>query len=448
MADIYQELWNSDTNGLSVSLRKGDGWQDPDADILLDVQVEAGGKRGIDLAARPLFHKVKEEKLETPTYKTFIRLLDNYITRVNDTEILEVKEQQEIDAFLDAILPTKPIQLAWKYINQELGETFSEKQFRAKLQRVWFELYTNYYQGRATHFCSGFEHVFVGEAKLPADFRQTRNGTLTLGEISGYHSWVKFYSDEQFRNVNFLGYKYDLGRGIVPQTPNVITLQMTQNITNTKGEVVAQLFKQMGGFFVGSSPECEIAMGTVAFFESVHNQLKKDRRRTTVNGAIYDLVMYRNITPNGSRGEFVRSFYPEFLGNEGTQPPREDEIDRPDVVVVPLTLKNDGPVIIVRALPNPKGADEGTEWVELKNVTNAPIDLTNWEMRDQKARPEPVSGILQPDQVERFTITRSNPNAMQLTNKPGTITLHDGQGQLIASVNYSSANSGEITQFA
>jgi poly(U)-specific endoribonuclease len=253
--------------------------------------------------------------------------------------------------------------------------------------------------------------------------------------------------DEQFRNVNFLGYKYDLGSGIVPRTPNVITLQMTQNIANVEGEVIAQLFKKMGGFFVGSSPECEMAMGTVAFFESIQNRLKNDRQRTTINGAIYDLVMFRNITPNGSRGEFVRSFFPAFLGNEGTEVPQEDQIDRPDVVVVPVTLKNDGPVVIVRALPNPQGDDEGTEWVELKNVTNAPLNLTGWEMRDKSGRPEPVSGVLQPEQVEQFMISRSSPNSMQLTNKPGAIMLYDNQGQLVAGVNYSRADSGEAIQF-
>ena len=449
MADIYQELWNRDSNGFSVSLRSGKGWQNPKADIFLDVQVESSGKQNVDLATRPLFHTVKEDKFKGETYTTFIHLLDNYITRVDATEVVTVEEQQEIQRFLDVILATEPMRLARKYINEQLGESLSEQQFRVVLQRLWFELYTNYFQGKATHFCSGFEHVFVGEAKLPANFREVRKGNLTLGEISGYHSWIKFYFDEKFRNVNFLGYKYNLGGNVVPKTPNVITLQMTQIITNLKGEAIAQLFKKMGGFFVGPSPECEIALGTVAFFESVHGKFLQDRRRATINGAIYNLVMYRNVTPNGSRGEFIRSFYPEFLGNAGDESPPQDGSDRPDdVVVVPITDKNDRHVMILRALPNPPGDDEGSEWVEVKNVSEESIDLGNWELRDRQERPEPLEGILAPNQVQRYILQRATPNSMQLANKPGMIRLYDAQGELVASVNYSNPSSGQIFQFA
>lgn len=447
MSNIYQEIWNNDENGFSASLRSGDTWQNPNADILLDVQIASSGKRDVDLAKNPLFHKVNEGKLDSITYTTFIKLLDNYITRINIQEIVTVEEQQEIHAFLDAIMPTAPIKLAREYINNELGENFSEQQFRAKLERLWFELYTNFYQGNQTNFCSGFEHVFVGEAKLPANFRETRNATSTLGEISGYHSWVKFYFDEKYRQVNFLGYKYDLDSNIVPKTPNVITLQMTQNITNIRGEVVAQLFKKMGGFFVGPSPECEIAIATVAFFESVHGKMIKDKRRTSINGAIYDVVMYRNITSTGSRGDFIRSYFPIFVGNEGNEVPASGNTGRPDRVVVPITVKNDGPVVIVKALPNPDGEDGGAEWVELKNITNETIDLTNWEMRDKNNRPEPLSGSLQLNQVQRFTITRSQPDSMQLANSPGIISLYNPEGILIATVKYTRAQSGEIINF-
>ncbi|BAZ38477.1 hypothetical protein NIES4101_44140 [Calothrix sp. NIES-4101] len=447
MSKIYQEIWNSDKNGFSASLRSGEDWHNQNADILLDVQVESSGKRGVDLASNPLFYRVNEDKLRGQTYTTFIKLLDNYISRLNIEEIVTVEEQEEIQLFLDAIMPTAPIQLAREYINQELGENFSEQQFRTKLQRLWFELYSNFYQGKATNFCSGFEHVFVGEAKLPSNFRETRDATPALGEISGYHSWVKFYFDEKYRQVNFLGYKYDLDGNVVPQTPNVITLQMTQNITNIHGEVIAQLFKKMGGFFVGSSPECEIAIATVAFFESVHGKMIKDKKRTTINGAIYDLVMYRNITPTGSRGDLIRSFFPIFLGNEGNEVPPSNDTGRPDRVVVPITFKNDGPVVIARALPNPDGEDDGEEWVELRNITNAAISLTNWEMRDKNNRPEPLSGSLLANQVKRFAITRSKPDSMQLANSPGIISLYNQEGLIMAAVKYTRAQSGEVIDF-
>ncbi|MBW4611816.1 MAG: lamin tail domain-containing protein [Desmonostoc vinosum HA7617-LM4] len=447
MNDIYQQIWNSDDNGFSVSLRSGDSWQNPDADILLDLQTEASGKTNIDLATQPLFFKVNEEKLEGKTYTTFINLLDNFIANFRSEEILTAPEQEEIERFLDAIQSTNPMKLALEYINQELGENLSEPKFRSKIKQIWFELFTNYYQGKSTNFCSGFEHVFVGEAKYDENFRSTRDRTQNLGEISGYHSWIKFYIDEKVRNVNFLGYKYDLQGDEIPKNPNVVTLQMLQYLTNVRGEVIAQLFKKKGGFFVGPSPECEIAMGTVAYFESINDKVKQDKRRTTINSGLYDLVIYRNITVNGSRGEFIRSFFPIFLGNKGTEISPEIPKDRPDVEVVPVEINNNESVIIVEALANPVGAEDRGEWVKLQNITDEPINLTGWEMRDKAGRPQPLSGILQPNEVKQFRITRSNPNSMQLSNRAGLITVNNKQSQIVAAVRYNRANSGEIIRF-
>lgn len=449
MTDIYQEIWNSDKNGFSVSLRSGDSWKNPSADILLDIQVEASGKRSIDLATNPLFNRVNEEKFKLPTYVSFINLLDNYIANFRAEDILSEDEQNEIEIFLDKIVETEPIQIAYTYITEKLGVTLSKAEFRKSLRRIWFEMYTNHYKGKSTYFCSGFEHVFVGEAKFDANFRTSRDRTQNLGEISGYHSWIKFYLDEKVRNVNFLGFKFDLRGNEIPKNPNVITLQMLQDLTNSRGELVAQLFKKKGGFFVGSSPECEMAIGTVAFYESLDGRLKQDKRRTTINGGIYDLVLFRNITVEGNRGEFIRSFFPVFLGNEGKPLPDNlpDSSDIPDVIVVPVGIKNDKPVAIVEALPNPAGDDEGKEWVKLQNTTDEEIDLTGWEMRDKEARPEPLSGTLQPNQTKQFFISRSNSLSMQLGNKTGLISLYDRESKVVANVRYSRADSGQIIRF-
>ncbi|NES46002.1 MAG: endoribonuclease, partial [Moorea sp. SIO2C4] len=224
--NIYQQIWESDENQFSVSTRTSSGeWEDETADILLDEQVKASGQREIDLATRPLFYKVNEDKLfdETRTYSSFIKLLDNYAIRSLDPEFTPEEEEHEQLDFISLILSTKPIQLARNYINEELGENLSEQQFRIKLQRIWFEHYTNYYKGKSTHFASGFEHVFVGEGKYNIRSGDKRE---TLGTISGYHSWVKFYLDEKNQRVNFLGYKYDLRGNEGPNNPNVVTLQM------------------------------------------------------------------------------------------------------------------------------------------------------------------------------------------------------------------------------
>ena len=315
--NVFQRIWESDENQLSVSRRTKTGeWENPEADILLDEQVKASGERAIDLAMRPLFHKVNESKLFDPnrTYVSFMKLLNNYAIRTVDPEFTTEEEEAEQEYFLSQILQTRPMWIARNYINQTLGENLSEAQFHQVLYRLWFELYTN----RGTiDFCSGFEHVFVGEGKYK--LRQDNKREI-FGDVSGYHSWVKFYLDEKNKRVNFHGYNYD-SQGTM--NPNIVTLQMIYTVMDTLGEPVAKLFKRKSGFFVGSSPECEMAMATVVFYESVHGKIS-DKRRVTINGATYNLVLYRSADSDGSRGDFIRSFYPIFLGLDGVEKPDMD----------------------------------------------------------------------------------------------------------------------------
>lgn len=243
--------------------------------------------------------------------------------------------------------------------------------------------------------------------------------------------------------MNYLGYKYDLKGEDGSQNPNVVTLQMINNVINMQGKVIAQLFKFKGGFFVGPSPECEMAMATVAYYESVHGKII-DKRRISINSATYDLVLYRSTNPNGSRGDFIRSFFPIFLGMDDGEIPNTDE---PVVVPIDEVTKNNGVVIIVASQPNPEGNDEGYEWVELQNTTNEAIDLSGWKLQDKLNRPEEINGTLQPQEVKRFTISRANPNSMQLGNSSGIISLLNSAGQEVAMVSYSRASSGEVIRF-
>lgn len=434
MADIYDDLWAADENGCTVSARGADGkWLDPKADVLLDVQRRANGKRNIDAATNPLFAQVNEAKLARPTYAAFIKLLDNYVVNAREAEEETAEERQEIDAFLDAVCETKVAKLARTYINDQLGEALTEKQFRAALDRLWFTLYTNHYKGRSTEYASGFEHVFVGEGKYDTRF----GGEESLGEISGYHSWVKFYLDERAQRVNFLGYKFDLQGGDGPDNPDVVTLQMLWYLSDVRGRAVAQLFKKKGGFFVGTSPECEIVMGAVAFYESEYGRLRQDKRATTIRGGNYNLVLYRNTTPENTRGDYIRSFYPEYLGRGGEPP-----MDRTNRVEIPATGLT-GRVAIVAALPNPSGEDRGNEWVRLRNTTGSDIDLSGWTLGDRGNRTEALSGVIAANAELEVKLSG---NAVLLGNKGGLIALHDTAG-LVSAVQYGKASEGEEIVF-
>ena len=321
MKDIYQHIWNCDRHKFIVSPRDLDGqWLDPQADILLDEQVAAFGRQDflkdtakhIDLARKPLFYRVNEDKLNSiPSYGSLIALLDNYQFDNQRSEVLTRLEKAEIERFIDDILTTEPIQIARDYIHDYLNLTKYKDKFESNLRKIWFDLYTNYFGDISVRDASGFEHIFVGEGKYDLD-RPT--GNKVLGAISGYHSWVKFYLDEKQQQVNYLGHNYNLQGNIGVENPYVVTVQMLWKKCDRQNNLAIELFKKKGCFFIGTSPECEIAMGTVAYYENLANhKFNKEKRRATINGAVYDLALYRNIKENGSRGNYIRSFYPIYL---------------------------------------------------------------------------------------------------------------------------------------
>ena len=215
--------------------------------------------------------------------------------------------------------------------------------------------------------------------------------------------------------------------------------------------MIAQLFKSKGGFFVGSSPECEIAMATLAFYESIHGRIR-DKKRININGANYNIVLYRNINPNGSRGDFIRSFFPIFLGLDGYNNQRQKSTSQtftspPVVKPIDKSLINNGAIVITSALPNPKGLDDGKEWVKLGNNTNNTVNLDGWYLFDKLGRYQALTGIIAAKGAKQFYIQSSHSSGIQLFNKSGLILLRDNQSHLIAGVKYSRANPGEIIKF-
>lgn len=440
---IYQAIWDEDDHRFTVSARGAGGdWTNPGADILLDEQVKAKGSRQIDLAANPLFARVDFDKLDASAlYQSFIRLLDNFAVHFRDPETISPAEEQEIEHFLDLVIASRPMQIAFAHISSELVRDITAETFRADLRRMWFEVYTNFFRGKSTHFCTGFEHVFVGEGK----YQKGGNAAAEKGEISGYHSWVKFALDEINNRVDYLGYKYDLG-GPGPENPHVVTLQMIWNHQNMAGELIAELFKSKGGFFVGSSPACEFALGTLAFYEGLHGLLSNQRKRVKLGEGRFDLVMYHETTADGALGPHVRSFYPVYLGDGSSS-----TTDTGTVTVrpVPVELQNDGPLRILSALPNPVGDDQGTEWVEIWNAGTVDVELSGHELRDKMGRPQPVrGGVLIAGATLKITVTRQTVNHMQVSNQNGLITLHDETGEMLASVSYGRAEENQVLTFA
>jgi len=440
---IYQAIWQEDEHRFSVSARRDDSvWADPDADILLDEQVKAQGKRQIDLATNPLFNHVNFAKLETSSlYQSFIKLLDNYAVHFRDPEMASPAEEKETRQFLDLVIASRPMQVAFEHISTALVPDMTADRFRDDLELMWFTVYTNFYRGKSTHFCTGFEHVFVGEGK----YSKSVNGAAEKGKISGYHSWVKFALDEMNGRVDYLGYKYDLG-GPGPDNPHVVTLQMLWNHMDMNGNLIAELFKKKGGFFVGCSPACEMALATLAYYEGHLGLLSNQKKRVKLGEGHYDLVMYHATTEEGGLGKHIRSFFPVYLGDGSTSDGGSGAIV---VKPRPAKLQNDGALRIRAAMPNPPGDDQGTEWVEIWNAGVTRVRLSGYELRDKMGRPQPIANQdLVSGQIVRVAVTRRTADHMQMSNRRGLITLHGNTGEMLASVSYGRASENQVLVFA
>eukprot|EP00659_Diplonema_papillatum_P010854 gene10854-16701_t len=173
-------VWDLDDNRLT-----------PGVDFILDLQGYTFYKSKGDFARHPLFKHVDDSVFtDRPTYRTFVALLDNYEREVADAEEETHEERQETQAFLDAVLATRPMQFCAKYLANCHAAPADPAAFRRMLHALWFRGYASTKGGPVDS--SGFEHVFVGEEKGSS--------------ITGMHNWVQLYREEAKGLLDYNGY--------------------------------------------------------------------------------------------------------------------------------------------------------------------------------------------------------------------------------------------------
>lgn len=168
--------------------------------------------------------------------------------------------------------------------------------------------------GRAlVNYCSGFEHVYMGEVLRASRDPSSEKVTPKIGNVLGYHNWVKFYIDERVQLVDYLGTKYAKNSIAKIGAPFAcIRFRWDQD-----GETYV---KDRGSFFVGISPEFAMAVSTVCYFEtynlasavrcgwedrSTANVKFKSRRE--LGGYIYDYYICRE-------KKYLVSCFQEIIG--------------------------------------------------------------------------------------------------------------------------------------
>ncbi|XP_051544022.1 uridylate-specific endoribonuclease C-like [Myxocyprinus asiaticus] len=275
LSDVLNELWRLDVNRMK-----------PGVDYKINLQGKAGFVSGgrnnaRDSARVPLFSYVNEDKLKSiDTYAYFINLLDNYEMATGVAEQVTEDEIQENHLFLDAILKTKVMKCAHKYLVRKGRAQSDPAQFKSQLYDIWFKLYRRAKSG-GEDSC-GFEHVFIGE---------TKHGT----EIMGLHNWVQFYKQEKKKHVDYKGYNARDNKDTPDEDDHLLNLQFSSN----------GLVKPLSSCFIGVSPEFEMALFTIVFFLS-------DKQMTTVKVKVDEYLLEIVVC---RFGHSIGTSYPKMISN-------------------------------------------------------------------------------------------------------------------------------------
>uniref|UniRef100_A0A914P9I8 Endoribonuclease n=1 Tax=Panagrolaimus davidi TaxID=227884 RepID=A0A914P9I8_9BILA len=202
--------------------------------IVVNYQGHTTARDTKDNAKAPLFSTVDSSLLRKPTYEKYIALMDNYHFEVGKIEQSDNEERREIVDFIDAIFETRPWKILIEFLQKKKHPYAKDvPNFKRWIKQLWFD---DYSRAKGVPDTSGFEHVFVGESKN--------------GEIAGLHSWLRFYQLERNHTAE-LDYQ-----GFIIKRFDI--LAMIRFIW--KGAM-----KRTGGFFIGTSPEFEMALYTFCF---------------------------------------------------------------------------------------------------------------------------------------------------------------------------------------
>lgn len=231
------KLWDLDRNRLS-----------PGIDYDLNLQHGKSFFDAVDAAKEPLFTSVDPKVFQRPTFKAFVALLDNYSASVGVTEMVSREEREENTRFLDLIYDY-PCMI---YVHQILlasGKTHAKNKadFVRELNTLWFELFSK----KAKNDSSGFEHVFIGEIKD--------------GMVTGLHSWIQIYLEEKAGRLDYKGF-------IMPRRRHVYGPEQNEQMV-TMNFAWRGAEKKVSTSLVGTSPEFEMALYTLIFYNSPEGEV-------------------------------------------------------------------------------------------------------------------------------------------------------------------------------
>ena len=100
-----------------------------------------------------------------------------------------------------------------------------------------------------------------------------------------------------------------------------------------------------------------------------------------------------------------------------------------------IAVSNITSIIITEIFPNPKGSDNQNEFIELKNISNQPVDLSNWRLGDSSTRRFTIKNkTIAPNEYLIFKRTETG-IAINNTGDEEIILL-DSSGAVVEKINW------------
>ena len=100
-------------------------------------------------------------------------------------------------------------------------------------------------------------------------------------------------------------------------------------------------------------------------------------------------------------------------------------------------------ITISELFPNPAGSDTAGEWIELRNVGDAPQALVRWSLKDASGKTYLFSDQSMP--AHGFLVLPYSTTKISLNNSGDTIFLYDASGALADSFSYAQTMKDDVT---
>lgn len=292
---IFSQIWQADMDGNGlIPLIKDISEDLKDRDkgyVIVDLNPmpDSGTSNGSEENEISVFKEVVIPAGKLHSYDLFLKLINNYEWEVNKKDPISNEENKEINEFLTFTAQTAPMRLARKYAedNYHIKAGCSTEEWIETLKAIWFKPFKS---GSTSYF----EHVCIGE-----------QGSKRR-KLGGHHFWYHYYVNdgpyEALRKEDSIVFikHVEVGHTDKSKLAEVITIKYTLEEEHSSGAKHI-LRKDIGSFFVGTSPEGLMALGTVAFMDG------RNHIPIEINGERIGLSV-AHIEENGKR--LARTFYP------------------------------------------------------------------------------------------------------------------------------------------